>query len=85
MNCRECKHHRPIPGDNHIQCVHKSAGAFIGFLSMLETGCYAPMNVVGNPHGIANGWFQWPVNFDPIWMTSQCNAFEAITNESPQN
>lgn len=31
-------------------------------------------NVVGNKHGIKNGWFFWPVNFDPVWL-EDCNGF----------
>jgi hypothetical protein len=31
------------------------------------------MGVKGNPHGIAEGWFQWPINFDPTWLES-CNG-----------
>ncbi len=31
-------------------------------------------NVEGNPHGIKNDWFMWPLNFDPIWLTS-CDGF----------
>lgn len=31
----------------------------------------------GNPHGIKNGWFFYPYNFDPIWMAKECNNFTA--------
>lgn len=31
-------------------------------------------NVDGNKHGIKNGWFNWPFNFDPIWLIS-CDGF----------
>lgn len=31
--------------------------------------------VEGSPHGIKNGWFYWPFNFDPIWLKS-CDSFE---------
>ena len=30
--------------------------------------------VKGNPHGIKNGWFMWPFNFDPIWL-ELCDGF----------
>lgn len=30
--------------------------------------------VTGHPHGIKNGWFYWPVNFDPTWLIS-CDSF----------
>lgn len=30
--------------------------------------------VLGDAHGIRNGWFRWPVNFDPVWLLS-CDGF----------
>jgi len=31
----------------------------------------------GNPHGVNNGWFNYPVCFDPIWIDKECVNFEA--------
>ena len=40
-------------------------------------GCSKPdPNMTGNPHGISNGWFFYPFNFDPIWMTKKCSNYE---------
>jgi hypothetical protein len=30
--------------------------------------------VEGHPQGIKNGWFCWPINFDPTWLVS-CSGF----------
>ena len=30
--------------------------------------------VKGNEHGKRNGWFLWPMNFDPVWLIS-CDGF----------
>jgi len=30
--------------------------------------------VAGVEHGIKNGWFCWPANFDPTWLVS-CDGF----------
>jgi len=38
----------------------------------METG----LNVKGNPQGVRNGWFNWPWNFDPVWLES-CDGWEA--------
>lgn len=38
---------------------------------------------VGNPHGIRNGWFFWPFNFDPIWLKS-CTGFEPQSETEKQ-
>jgi hypothetical protein len=32
------------------------------------------LQICGDPHGIRNGWFNWPYNFDPTWLKS-CNGF----------
>lgn len=34
----------------------------------------AKCEVVGNPHGVRNGWFMHPMNFDPVWLES-CSGF----------
>jgi len=56
---------------NCYQCKHR--GTLVGdcHSSCANHGAL----VVGNPHGIKNGWFVWPFNFDPIWVES-CNGFE---------
>lgn len=39
--------------------------------------------VEGHSHGIRNGWFMWPFNFDPVWLIS-CDSFEPLkTDERP--
>ena len=86
-NCYKCKHRGTIPGDAHSRCRHPSNGdsenplleMFAIFASVgrappmeLDTG----LNIQGNPHSIRNGWFNWPWNFDPVWLES-CNGWEA--------
>lgn len=39
------------------------------------------LRITGNPYGIRNGWFTWPVNFDPVWLEN-CNGFK---NKEEQN
>lgn len=34
-------------------------------------------NVRGNAHGVSNGWFWYPYNFDPIWGVTDCSNFTA--------
>lgn len=31
--------------------------------------------VHASAHGIVNGWFTWPFNFDPTWLIS-CTGFK---------
>lgn len=30
----------------------------------------------GNPHGIENRWFMYPLLFDPVWKEVLCNNYE---------
>ncbi len=86
-NCYECKYRGPIPGNCHSQCLHPKVdnvrdGA-VALASMFggERLGIGPtpnkLNVTGNPHGIKNGWFLWPFNFDPLWLES-CDGWEPI-------
>lgn len=34
------------------------------------------LKIQANFHGIKNGWFVWPVNFDPVWLEN-CDGFTA--------
>lgn len=31
--------------------------------------------VTGKQHGIDQGWFTWPINYDPVWLLS-CDGFK---------
>ena len=33
-------------------------------------------NLKANPIGIQGGWFNYPRNFDPSWIISDCKNFE---------
>ena len=86
-NCYECKHRGTLPGNAHSRCRHPSNGKsedplleMLGIFAsvgrtppmQMETG----LNVKGNPQGVRNGWFNWPWNFDPVWLES-CDGWEA--------
>jgi hypothetical protein len=32
--------------------------------------------VTASEHGVRNGWFMWPLNFDPNWLVT-CDGFSA--------
>ncbi len=32
--------------------------------------------MTGNAHGIRNGWFWYPLIFDPIWMEKECSNYK---------
>lgn len=29
----------------------------------------------GHSHGIKRGWFNYPINFDPVWKLTKCNNY----------
>ena len=60
--CYSCIHKRGVPGNCHIRCAMPSANVRDG----------------GDPHGIRNGWFRYPLCFDPVWKGEErCENFEA--------
>ena len=79
-NCHKCIHRGHVPGDVHISCKHPSAKSstedpMLQLMAIFASvGRVSPMqgandlNIKGNPHGIQNGWFNWPWNFDPTWL-----------------
>ena len=75
-NCYKCKYRREIPGDIHSACAYP--GNKIGILDMFmqTSDNRKKLNIKADPIGIKNGWFMWPVNFDPAWLEN-CDGFEA--------
>lgn len=87
-NCYECKYRGTVPGDAHSCCKHPSIQTVkddpMGELlaTLAGVGRVAPinaksktLNIKGAPRGIQRGWFNWPWNFDPIWLEN-CDGFE---------
>ena len=79
--CYDCIHRVEVLGSVHSSCQHPATGRRSGMISMHGSGkAAAELGIVGAKHGIINGWFLWPVNFDPIWLES-CNGFEQRTTQ----
>lgn len=90
-DCYKCKHRRELRGDCHSSCAHPSGAgdnpygrvmatfASVGRVRPVKSETAAGLKVVGHPHGIQNGWFNWPWNFDPVWLES-CDGFEPKTS-----
>lgn len=84
-NCYECKYRGEVVGSAHSCCNHpkcKNAGEGLsGILSALSGG-HAPqmktgLKVKGDEYGIRSGWFNHPLNFDPVWL-EKCNGFKKV-------
>lgn len=79
-NCYQCKYRGAADFSAHSSCKHPKIGAE-GILTpmFMMQGTRSPlekrMNISYNRHGFNNGWFSWPINFDPVWLES-CDGFE---------
>ena len=89
-NCYECEHRGSVPGSAHSSCNHpaneQANDPLLELLAVFASvgrsepiGAETGLNIKGNPHGIKKGWFNWPWNFDPVWL-EECDGFE--TNRS---
>lgn len=81
-NCFDCQYRRNIPGDVHSECVHPAITSSDRILAPIffmsgrqDIGIAKRLNVLGDQHGIKNGWFLWPLNFDPTWLIT-CDGFK---------
>ena len=72
-SCYNCAYRADVIGSCHSQCVN-------GIAYLLGEGVEPKPIVTGTPHGIENGWFFWPLNYDPIWLES-CTGFVAKAKE----
>ena len=87
FSCYKCIYRGTVPGDRHSACHHPNIENDLGVLMSLIVG-RAPdkireLDIRADPWGVANGWFMWPVNFDPMWLRN-CNGY-TIEKPSPEN
>lgn len=90
-NCFECEHRGKVPGSAHSKCLHPDivkpenletieiqvALASVGRMEpIIGAEVKNALRVEGDEFGIRKGWFQWPYNFDPVWLAN-CNGFIA--------
>ena len=82
-DAHSCCNHPAVGGDPLMALIDILAncksqlwewhGKRISHMSLVVAG--QSLNIIGNPHGVANGWFFWPANFDPIWLQN-CDGYE---------
>jgi len=73
-NCYSCKHRQiSIAGGGHSSC-HKVGEPILAMAVMLKENVN-PLGIVAKQHGVLNGWFTWPIDFDPVWLEA-CRGFE---------
>jgi hypothetical protein len=98
-DCYECKWRRDIPGSCHSNCQHpllaaanenpmlQMLGMFasVGRIPPIQAGI-DKLGIKANYHGVKMGWFNFPFNFDPIWLEN-CDGFEEkeVKDESEEH
>ena len=86
-SCRNCKYHRQLSGNAHLACLHPfvenfgMAQIFLFLTIGSQDKTINPLEIRANEKGLMNGWFNWPFDFDPVWLEN-CNGFEEATNET---
>ena len=82
-NCYGCKFRGTIPGSAHSCCtvlravvsnpdaptIMLEAQIAAGQLGLVDKTTGDSL-IKLNEHGVRNGWADWPLNFDPIWVES---------------
>ena len=85
-DCYKCKYRGAVVGSAHSSCKHPKCetvdeNPLVGLLSILGSvrGGVPPigtgLKIKGSEHGIKKGWFNHPLNFDPVWL-EECDGFE---------
>lgn len=90
FDCYTCRHRRNTPGSAHIRCEHPSLkGAhdnpLVELMAIFASVGRAPpmalstkeLNIQADPHGVRKGWFNFPWNFDPVWLLN-CDGYERM-------
>jgi hypothetical protein len=83
MKCLRCKWKQNIPGNTHIRCIHPLIHLDDPLADLLSITGHGPpdrflmslLDVSAEQHGIENGYFCFPYNFDPTWLIN-CGGFE---------
>jgi|GEM_PF-3364531 len=69
-DCMSCKHRMTLPGETHSMCkLGATDKATIEAIVRFGTAMiYNPLDAYGVSSAIAKGWFDWPFNYDPLWL-----------------
>ncbi len=84
--CFTCKYRMHVPGSAHSRCNHPSIvssdrNELLAMLSgsvAIDVKSANKLGIKASAHGIRKGWFNWPYDFDPVWLEN-CNGFEQVT------
>lgn len=65
--CYNCVYRGQVLGSAHSNCS----------FNFQKAGVEIPK---GDQHGVRSGWYNFPIDFDPVWMTKPCPAFSTEKN-----
>jgi len=70
MNCYQCKFRGNVAGSVHSSCQHPAVERGKFELAVFFAMCPDAFHdtIIANRHGINQGWFVWPLDFDPVWL-----------------
>lgn len=86
-DCFKCRHRRSSQLSAHSACAHPASGLdqSDGLGGLMEVarmmvGAVDPegvhaLGITCKAHGLRNGWFCWPADFDPVWLLT-CKGFQ---------
>ena len=84
-DCYKCKYRSNVPGDRHSQCLYPGNEdtllTMFGIHTKNNVNNAIQLNIMAAAHGVSKGWFNWPMNFDPIWLRN-CDGFQSKQNEN---
>lgn len=73
-DCYNCPHRVEIPGSAHSACHVLPVAQRVQLASYLITGNVPTISINDQPVltfnriGVENGWCNWPIDFDPVWV-----------------
>lgn len=71
-DCYNCPYCRELTGSAHKACVHPDFSPHIlAAVSIMKNQRVYEPGIIIDEIGRRGGWANWPVNFDPTWIT--CN------------
>jgi len=56
------------------KCINRGSVPGSAHISCLKPN----PNMEGDNHGIKEGWFNYPYDFDPVWRIGECENFVSI-------
>lgn len=86
--CWDCKYRGSVPGSAHVCCNHPSLreinkdpllklSSILAGVGRMPSISIEPkeLNIKASEHGKRMGWFNFPMNFDPVWLEN-CDGFK---------